>query len=70
MRCHIIHGHGAVRLIKASEWGAGDDLRRMQREAATQLMHQLCKSQFPHKVVNLFFILVIVKDQLTDLWGS
>ena len=29
-----------------------------------------CKSQFPHKSVNLFFILVIVKDRLTDLWGS
>ena len=29
-----------------------------------------CKSQFPHKSVNLFFILVIVMDKLTDLWGS
>ena len=28
------------------------------------------KSQFPHKSVNLFFILVIVKDKLTDLWGG
>jgi len=28
------------------------------------------KSQFPHKSVNLFFILVIVKDTLTDLWGG
>ena len=27
-------------------------------------------SQFPHRSVNLFFISVIVKDQLTDLWGS
>ena len=26
------------------------------------------KSQIPHKSVNLFCILVIVKDQLTDLW--
>ena len=26
-----------------------------------------CKSQFPHKSVNLFFILVIIKDKLTDL---
>jgi len=29
-----------------------------------------CKSQFPHKSVNLFFILVIGKEKLTDLWGS
>jgi len=29
-----------------------------------------CKSQFPHKFVNIFFILVKVKDALTDLWGS
>ena len=28
------------------------------------------KSQFPHKSVNLSFILVIVKNELTDLWGS
>ena len=28
------------------------------------------KSHFPHKSVNLFFILVMVKDKLTDLWGS
>ena len=29
-----------------------------------------CKSQFQHKFVNLFFILVIVKDKLTDLRGN
>ena len=28
------------------------------------------KSQFLHKSVNLFFTSVIVKDKLTDLWGS
>ena len=28
------------------------------------------KSQFPHKSVNLLFILVVIKDKLTDLWGS
>ena len=28
------------------------------------------KSHFPHKSVNLFFILVIVKGKLTDLCGS
>ena len=29
-----------------------------------------CKSQFPHKFINLFFILELVKIKLTDLWGS
>ena len=29
-----------------------------------------CISQFSHKSVNLIFTLVIVKDKLTDLWGS
>ena len=29
-----------------------------------------CKRQFPYKPINLFFILVIVKDKLTDLRGS
>ena len=29
-----------------------------------------CRSQFPHKSLSLFFILVMVKDKLTDLWGS
>ena len=28
------------------------------------------KSQFPHKIVNLFFILVIVKDKLMDFSGN
>ena len=36
----------------------------------TQSVVFFCKSQFLHKSVNLFFILVIVKDKLTDLWGS
>ena len=28
------------------------------------------KSQFPHKSVNLSFILVIIKDELTNLWEN
>ena len=28
-----------------------------------------CKSQFPQKSVNMFVMLVTVKDELTDLWG-
>ena len=33
-------------------------------------LKSFCKSQFPHKFVNLFFILDIVMDKLTDLWRS
>ena len=29
-----------------------------------------CKSQFPHKSSNSFVILVIVKDEFSDLWKS
>ena len=29
-----------------------------------------CKSQFPHEFVNLFLILVIIKDNFTDLCGN
>ena len=31
-------------------------------------MKSFCKSQFPHKSVNLFIVLVIIKDKLMDLW--
>ena len=34
------------------------------------LIKSFCKSQFPREFVNLFFILVIIKDNLTDLWGG
>ena len=29
-----------------------------------------CRSQFPHKLVNLIFLLVIIKDELTGLCGN
>ena len=29
-----------------------------------------CKSQLPQKSVTVFCILMILKDTLTDLWGS
>ena len=32
-----------------------------------KVFKSFCKSQFPHKFVNLFFISVIIKDKLTDL---
>ena len=33
-------------------------------------LNSFCKSRFPHNFENLIFILVKVKDKLTDLWGS
>ena len=33
-------------------------------------LKSFCKSQFQHRFVNSFFILVIVKGTLTDLWGE
>ena len=41
---------------------------------ATFISHEVffksfCKVQFPHKSVNLFFILVIAKDKWMGLWG-
>ena len=50
-------------------------LSRTQRNFRNLVSHEVfsssfCKSQFLHKSVNLFFILVTVEDTLTDLWGS
>jgi len=33
-------------------------------------MKLFCKSQSPQKSVILFFLLAMIKDQLTDLWGN
>jgi len=33
-------------------------------------LKSFCKCQYPQKSVNLFIMLVIAKDELTDLWGS
>jgi hypothetical protein len=33
-------------------------------------LNSFCKIRFPHKFVNKFFILVIVKNMLADSWGS
>ena len=32
------------------------------------ILKSVCRSQLAHKSVNLFVILVIVKNMLTDLW--
>ena len=33
-------------------------------------IRSFCKSQFPHKSAKISFVLVIIKDMLTDLYGN
>ena len=47
-----------------------DDNSKNRLLSHIAFLRLFCKSQFPHKFVNLFFISVIVKDKLTDLWGG
>ena len=35
-----------------------------------RFMKPFCESRFPHRSVNLFFILVILKNKLRDLWRN
>jgi len=44
--------------------------RKFSCKSPVALLMSLSKSQFPHKPVNLFFILVIIKDKLTSLCGN
>jgi len=60
----------SLSLCLALSWlGRGLDVAR-NRDALGRpcFKSRFGKSRFPHKSVNLFFILV--KDKLTDLWGS
>jgi hypothetical protein len=42
----------------------------MTLRATEPLFTLIIQSQFSHKSVNLFSILVIIKDKLTNLWGN
>ena len=45
--------------------------RKRYRSISHQVFRKsFCKSQFPNRFVNLFFILVMIKDKLTDLCGN
>ena len=44
--------------------------RRQGLVSQNVFIGSFCKTKSPHKSVNLFLILVIMKDKLTDLWGS
>ena len=48
----------------------GDAIIRPDYGVRPNLKRIPCTSQLPHKFVNFLFILVIVKDKLTVLWGS
>ena len=63
-------------------WGAGlrgrplgagarreDHIQQQEHRLACPLC-SFCKSQFPHRSINLFFVLVIKNDTLTNLWGN
>ena len=65
-----------IKLTEHGGWGwvkAKDPGGKPQGEVCCRAdftLKSFCKSQFLHKPVDFFFILVIVKDKLTDLWGS
>ena len=57
------------------ETAGGCGARRGGFEGGEIISHEVLltlffKRQFSHKSVNSFFVLVTVKDKLTDLWGS
>ena len=49
---------------RASSLLEGPGVRSYSQKAVTD---SFCKGQFPHKFVDVFFILVMKKDTLTDL---
>ena len=73
--CHRISGR--ISIQKEVTWDFYErrgfkiaDLCSLELISHKVFLKSFCKSQLPNKSVNLFFILVIVKDKLTDLWGS
>jgi len=66
-----ISGDGTLNEIFTALIARPDSAKAVPPAASLKVIVKLfCKSKFPHKSVNLFFTLVIVKDKLTDLWGS
>ena len=66
----------AVERSDASESLVHDERSRTRSRGSAwpgvlfHLTPSVSKVVLPHKSVKSFFILVIVKDKLTDLWGS
>ena len=52
--------------------GARSNPRKLRRDFIQHkmILKSFCKSQFPQKIVNLFFTLVMVKAKFTDLCGN
>jgi len=65
----LLDGCECLRLLllcRPLERGVRFDIFISQKE----FKQSFCKSQFPHKFVNLFLKFVIIKDKLTDLCGN
>ena len=48
----------------------GDPEGRGREQHPLHTINSFCKSRFPHKFVNLFFVLEITKAKSTDLCGN
>ena len=60
-----------LQVVTPSRAGRGPFLYRCCRSYLKPSVDKVvCKSQFPQKFVNFLFMLGIVKDKLTDFWGS
>ena len=44
--------------------------RRRAPRRPPAFLKSFCKSQLPHKFVNLSFVITNIQNKLTDLWGS
>ena len=69
-----VTAEGAIMQRAVGDWGfnwrSSREMTGTWQSYLTQsVFKSSCKNRFPHKSVNLFFISVIVKDKLTNLWG-
>ena len=62
----VVAAGGEVEVCKPHE----DEHDALEFSSQTVFKKPSCKCQFPHKFVNVFSILVIMKDKLTDLCGN
>ena len=55
---------------RRADMARADSLLAAAQVTRTVFRTSFCKSQFPLKSANLFFILLTMKDKLTDLRGN
>ena len=60
-----LHPYSKVSAVSLYAMSSGEDLVSQR-----VFLKLFCTSQFPHKCVNLFFISVTMKDELTNLCGN